>query len=593
MNLPREEYPRPQMVRESWENLNGPWKFEFDFGRSGRERGLQNQALSREILVPFCPESELSGIGYKDFMNAVWYRREFELKNVYPNQRVLLRFEAVDHFCQVWVNGESVGTHTGGYTPFCFDITDNVHAGRNTLSVCAEDDPRGPMQPRGKQSEEFFSHGCDYTRVTGIWQTVWLEYVPQTYLRDYRVETDIDNGAVTFEARTNQSPAKKTLSATVSYHGKTVGGAVREISGDCLRFTVALEETHLWEPLAPELYDVEFSLEADDGSKDTVRGYFGLRNVTLGEKAILINGKPVFQRLVLDQGFYRDGIYTAPSDEALKRDIQLSMDIGFNGARLHQKVFERRFLYWADQLGYLVWGEYGNWGLDHSDPRALEAILEPWIEAVERDYNSPALIGWCPFNETWDYQGRAQDDAVLRGVYRVTKALDHTRPVIDTSGNFHVVTDLYDVHDYEQDVEKFAAHYEPMKEGGPPYENYGERQRYGGQPYFVSEYGGILWNDREEAGWGYGTAPKTMEEFTARYIGLTETLLKNPGICGLCYTQLYDIEQEKNGLYTYDRERKFPAELLARMRDAMTQQAAIEGRSEEGNGGKENTGGPL
>lgn len=205
-----------------------------------------------------------------------------------------------------------------------------------------------------------------------------------------------------------------------------------------------------------------------------------MRSVTLSDKAILINGKPVFQRLILDQGFYRDGIYTAPRDEDLKKDIELSMAMGFNGARLHERVFERRYLYWADRLGYMVWGEYGNWGLDHSRADALGVMLEPWIEAVERDYNSPALVGWCPYNETWDYHGRAQNNRVLSGIYYATKAIDRTRPVIDTSGNYHVVTDIFDVHDYEQNVEKFASHYEPMKNGGPVFNNFPNRQWYQG-----------------------------------------------------------------------------------------------------------------
>lgn len=577
MNIPRKEYPRPQMYRDSWKNLNGVWQFAFDFGRTGKDKNLQNsQCFDQEILVPFCPESSLSGIGYKDFMNAVWYRREFDVERVYPNQRVLLHFEAVDYSCEVWVNGKYAGRYSGGYTPFCLDITGQTAEGKNAVTVYAEDDPRNPLQPRGKQSELLHSHDCDYTRVTGIWQTVWLEYVPAVSIQSYRVNGDIDNGSVSLEVRISGDCPDKKLTATVSYQGRTVGSTCLKVSGSTAVFTLPLDEIHLWQPLAAELYDVRFELEASDGSRDRVQGYFGLRSVELRGKAILINGKPVFQRLVLDQGFYPDGIYTAPSDEALRKDIALSIEMGYNGARLHQKVFERRYLYWADRMGYLVWGEYGNWGLDHSDPKALESYVEPWTEAVERDYNSPALIGWCPFNETWDYCGRRQDDMVIRSVYRLTKALDHTRPVIDTSGNFHVATDIYDIHDYEQDVQMFASHYEPMKNGGPVYDNFPDRQHYQGQPYFISEYGGILWNDQQEAGWGYGNAPKTIEEFADRYVGLTKTLLENPGICALCYTQLYDVEQEKNGIYTYDRKHKFPAQIVARMKAAMLEKAAIE-----------------
>ena len=251
------------------------------------------------------------------------------------------------------------------------------------------------------------------------------------------------------------------------------------------------------------------------------------------------------------------------------------MALGFQGARLHQKVFERRFLYWADRLGYLVWGEYGNWGLDHSNPAALGAMLTPWLEAVARDFNVPSVIGWCPFNETWDYKGRHQEDSVILSVYKATKALDATRPVIDTSGNYHTQTDLYDVHDYEQDVDAFAAHYAPMEADGPVYDWCGW-QHYGGQPYWVSEYGGILWGPHQEGSWGYGRGPESPEEYVRRFIGLTRVLMKNPRICGLCYTQLYDVEQEKNGIYTYDRQPKFTQAQMEQLRQALCAPAAIE-----------------
>ena len=578
MNIPRMEYPRPQMVRSRWMNLNGTWEFEMDFSKSGKARKLQEaQHLSGTITVPFCPESELSGVGFKDFMNAVWYQRTVELPPLTAGEHVLLHFEAVDYTTDVWVNGTWVGSHFGGYTPFAFDITAAVRPGENRITVCAEDDCRDPLIPRGKQSEERFSHGCEYTRTTGIWQTVWLEITPASYIADYRVDSDPQNGEAHFTVFFGGTLPEGTLTAAVTYQGKPVGEAVRKVSGSQVRFSVALSECQLWEPGHPALYDVVFTLECEDGTRDEVTAYFGMRTVELSGMAILLNGKPLFQRLVLDQGFYPDGICTAPSDEALKRDIELSMAMGFNGARLHERVFERRFLYWADKLGYLVWGEYGNWGLDLSNPASLEAYLVPWMEAVRRDYNSPALVGWCPFNETWDYRKRAQDDKVLFSIYQVTKALDTTRPVIDTSGNYHVVTDIYDVHDYEQDVEKFAAHYAPMLQGGPVYDGCSERQTYGGQPYFVSEYGGIFWDDENyENGWGYGNAPKTMEEYVERYIGLTRTLLDNPRMCALCYTQLHDVEQERNGIYTYGRKLKFPADMAMRMREAMAAPAAIE-----------------
>ncbi|HGE71551.1 TPA: beta-galactosidase, partial [Candidatus Poribacteria bacterium] len=308
---------------------------------------------------------------------------------------------------------------------------------------------------------------------------------------------------------------------------------------------------------------------------DRVDSYFGMRSIKIENPAILLNGRPVFQRLVLDQGFYPDGIYTAPNDDALKNDIKLAMDVGFNGARLHQKVFEPRFLYWADKMGYLVWGEYPNWGLNHSAKETLEQMMSNWLEVLDRDYNHPSIVGWCPFNET---PGN-QNPELLRLIYRVTKAYDHTRPTIDTSGYVHVETDLYDVHNYDQNPETFANAFRPLAEGGKAWQNSPDRDApYKGQPYWVSEYGGIWWNpnQKDEKGWGYGGVagrPKSEEEYIERYRKLTETLLNHPKMCAFCYTQLYDIEQEVNGIYYYDRKPKFDPE---KIRKINTQKAAIE-----------------
>ena len=575
--IPRNEYPRPQMVRSGWKNLNGEWQFQFDHGRSGRELGMHRyEKLERTITVPFCVESKLSGVMYKDFIGAVWYRRSFELTQQELTGRCLLHFEAVNYMAQVWVNDKQVGVHKGGYSPFSFDVTHLARAGENTVVVYVENDVRNPMQPRGKQSEMHWSHGCDYTRNSGIWQTVWLEFVPETYIESYRCIPDPDNCSVNMQVRFAGAFCPGKLETKITYAGKEVGSVQANAGSNLVSFTVALSEKHLWEPGKPELYDIAFAATFENGAEDQVQGYFGLRSVTLADKAVLINGKPVFQRLVLDQGYYPEGIYTAPSDEALKNDIEISMALGFNAARMHEKVFERRYLYWADQLGYMVWGEYGNWGLDISRPEAIHSFLQPWMDVVNRDFNSPALVCWCPFNETWDRDGRKQCNDILSAVYHTTKAMDPTRPCIDTSGHYHVVTDIFDVHDYEQNVEKFSEHHEALKNGGEAFNAYPKRQTHNGQPYMVTEYGGILWNPDGEKGWGYGNAPATVEEFAERYEGLTKVLLDNPGICGLCYTQLFDVEQEKNGLYTYGREKKFDQEIYDRLRNAMAAPAAIE-----------------
>ncbi len=561
ISIPRPEYPRPQMVRQEWMNLNGAWEFETDPGLSGEARGLhQGGAYTRQITVPFCLESRLSGVEEKDFMPCVWYRRRGTLPAGWQGKRVLLHFGAVDYDTTVWVNGERAGTHRGGYSSFTFEITALLKKGENEIAVRAVDDTRSSLQPSGKQSPQFNSYGCFYTRTTGIWQTVWLEAVPAAYLHSFRLYPDLDQGKLTVQARVEGPTEGLVLHCRAKADGK-VAGEVGLGAHGFLFFSLELARVRAWEPEDPFLYDLEFVLEREGEELDRVASYFGLRKIHIEGTQMLINDRPLFQRLVLDQGFYPDGIYTAPTDEALKGDIELSMAMGFNGARLHEKVFEPRFLYWADRLGYLVWGEYPNWGLDQAHPSALERVLGEWLEVVERDFNHPAIVGWCPFNET----PTSQNPELLRLIFRATKAADPTRPVIDTSGYVHVETDVYDCHSYEQNPEKFAALFAPFKEGGEVWRNFPQADaQYRGQPYFVSEYGGIWWNpgQQDQKAWGYGDRPTTEAEFLARYRALTETLLANPRMFGFCYTQLTDVEQEVNGLYTYDRRPKFAPELI-------------------------------
>ncbi len=576
MAIPRNEYPRPTLVRKEWTNLNGQWQFEIDNEKVGAEKKFfENGDLSREITVPFCPESKLSGIGHTDFMNCVWYKRKFNLNK--GDKRVILHFGAVDYFTKVYINGKEAGWHRGGYTSFSIDITDYTVDGENTVTVCAEDNVRSGHQPAGKQSVRLNSYGCSYTRTTGIWQTVWLETVESCYVKDLKITTDIDLPAVNLSVELSEMPKNTRIFAEAFWDGKSVGKESVGVFSKQVNFSVKLSEKHLWELGKGGLYDLKISVETDGSICDEVESYFGLRCVSLDGRAFKLNGKTVFGRWVLDQGFYPDGIYTAPTDEALKNDIIYSMQLGFNGARLHEKVFEERFLYWADKLGYMVWGEHANWGLNVTETGRVDAFLTEWTEAVMRDFNHPSIIGWCPFNETWDYDGKRQDNEILRTVYRVTKALDPTRPVIDTSGNYHVETDIFDVHDYEQDPKTFAGYYSKLADGILEDQVYrasgNNKQRYDGVlPTFVSEYGGIRWSE-DTSGWGYGNAPESAEEFLARYEGLTNVLLDNPYMLGFCYTQLYDVEQEQNGLMTYERKFKFDPEIFRKIN---TRTAAIE-----------------
>lgn len=550
--IPRAEHPNPQFERENWLNLNGEWEFEIDNSVSGRERGLQHaEHLKSKIIVPFCPESRLSGVENTDFLNCVWYRRDIEISESNLNGRVILHFGAVDYDAAVYINGEEAMHHKGGYVSFSGDITRFLRVGKNSIAVEARDDVRNPLVPRGKQSERLHSHDCDYTRTTGIWQTVWVEFVPESYIKSIKLFPNPTDYSVAFSCELCGSGE---LGIDVLYDGKIVGICDCQSSAGCVSGEIKLLEKHLWEVGCGRLYDLVITF-----GSDTVKSYFGLRDIRLDGFKYLINGKSVFQRLVLDQGFYRDGIYTAPDESYLIKDIEISLAAGFNGARLHQKVFEQRFLYHCDRMGYLVWGEYPNWGLDYSAPDAIYGILPEWCEEVERDFNHPSIIGWCPFNETWDYDGRQQRDELLETVYKITKQLDSTRPCIDTSGNFHVMSDIFDVHDYEQDPKIFKENYDKLVSDGTLFDRHDSRQKYAGEPTFVSEYGGIKWvvGEQDENAWGYGNAPRTENEFIERYRGLTEALLGNELMFGFCYTQLYDIEQEQNGLYTYDREPKF------------------------------------
>ena len=595
MIIPRSEYPRPQFVRSDWLCLNGEWQFEIDAGDSGLERGLLRRELKERILVPFCPESPLSGIGNKDFMPIVWYRHTVTIPQSWSDQRVLLHFQAVDYDTTVWVNGELVGRHRGGFTPFTCDLDDIATSG-NPISV--RDDPR-PSQPRGKQSQKYEDWDCFYTRTTGIWQTVWMEPVSlQCSLRRPRVTPDVANSVFRLEQPITNNPPGLRLRATLSDQNGVVTQA--ECAADLdfaprLDLPVPAKRRRLWSPQDPHLYDLDIKLLDTAGNTvDHVTSYAGLRSVTIDGKAIKINGQIVFQRLVLDQGYYPDGVLTAPSDEALKHDIELSLAAGFNGARLHQKVFEERFLYHADRMGYLVWGEFPDWGsMDRvgwlDDQTFGVTFAAQWLEELERDYSHPALIGWCGLNETrYNLLDKNTTlDDVTRAMFLAAKAMDTTRPVLDASGYAHRIpeTDIYDSHDYLtgkdfwEDFEKYKERHAHVGEDKPFINIHNGRPMslpYRGQPYFVSEFGGIWWNSEAaltDQSWGYGTAPDSLEEFYRRFQALCDVLLDNPYMFGYCYTQLTDVSVEQNGLYTFDRRAKFD---LQRLHQIQNHPAAIE-----------------
>ena len=450
-DIPRSEYPRPQFVRDDWLCVNGEWQFEIDQGDSGIHRGLLDRELNDTITVPFCPESQLSGIENHDYYNAVWYRRSATIPAGWVGKRVLLHFQAVDYDSTVWVNGVEVGRHRGGFSPFSCDLEGVAAPGdKITIVLRARDDGQKP-QPRGKQAREYGPQGAIYVRTTGIWQSVWLEPVPDIALRRPRITPDLANQTFRLEQPVSGNAKGLRLRATLS------DGEGEVVSAECsaeydlsprLDLTIPDDRLKLWAVGDPHLYDLEIALVDASGTVvDSAKSYAGMRSVSIDGVAIKINGKTVFQRLVLDQGYYPDGIMTAPSDAALIEDIELSVAAGFNGARLHQKVFEERFLYHADRLGYIVWGEFGDWGcrgegpLDGEHQKPGPDYITQWLECLERDYSHPSIVGWCPLNETWQTltDRITMLDDVTRGMYLATKAMDGTRPVLDTSGYSHRV----------------------------------------------------------------------------------------------------------------------------------------------------------
>ena len=565
----RNEHPNPQFERNSFRCLNGQWEY-------GKGKKETIGKLTDKIEVPFCPESKLSGIGDKSFITDCVYSRKFEVEKSELGGRLVLHFGAVDYEAEVYVNGKFAVRHTGGFTAFEADIAPLATVGENTVTVYVHDDVRENI-PSGKQSKKDGSYGCFYTRSTGIWQTVWLEKTPINYIRSVKFYPQPDSGSVKAEVSTEGC-------GEVSVKGFFGGKPVGEASGAVeyrRTFEIKLSDIHLWEVGKGNLYDVEISF-----GEDKVKSYFGLRSAAYEGRKFLLNGKSVFQRLVLDQGYYEDGIYTAKDARQFKEDIALSQSLGFNGARLHQKVFEQRYLYECDKAGYLVWGEFPSWGVKYDDLKSLGVVISQWSEVVEQYFNHPSIITWCPLNEVWedlDNTKLIRDMRFVEAVYTVTKTLDSTRPCVDASGGYHGrFTDVFDFHNYHlsdktfnflEDIEKFDKL--SMDKTYAP-ENAQENVLYDGKlPLNASEFGGISFDKDDKDGWGYHTIC-TEEDFLSEYLKTTAAYLGCDKISGFCYTQLYDVEQERNGLYHYNRARKFSEEMLKKIADCNRLAAAIE-----------------
>ena len=572
-------YPRPQLRRDGWMSLNGDWDFAID--RNGTVNGPDDVRWSAHITVPYAPEAPASGVADTSFYKACWYRRSSTLPPIEPFHRRLLHFGAVDYRGTVWVNGLLCGEHEGGYTPFTVDITSFATDGECEIVVLAEDDPHDLAKPRGKQDWQHEPHAIWYPRTTGIWQTVWIEDVPDTWIQRIAFTPDLARWEVGLEVWiSGEIRDGLYLHATFAV-GQNVLAADRYliVSGEVHR-RIALSDPGiddsrnelLWSPEVPTLIDVHLTLSAEQGHHaDNIRSYAALRGVSTQGDRFLLNGRPYPLRLVLDQGYWPEGGLTAPSDEALRRDVTLAKEMGFNGVRKHQKIEDPRYLFWCDQLGLLVWGEMPSAYRFTRD--AVERLAREWTAAIARDYSHPCLVAWVPINESWgvpNLPDNPRERHYVQALYHLTKTLDPTRPVIGNDGWESVATDIIGIHDYDDCPDRLARRYHADEVLPRLY----KRERPGGRmlflggeppadlPLMLTEFGGIALANTNDGGWGYSVA-LTTDELADQYTRLLAVVSNLRLLSGFCYTQFTDTYQETNGLLRADRSPKIPLRLLA------------------------------
>ncbi len=573
-------YPRPQLERAEWTPLNGVWDFSIDKEASiALPSGVK---WDKQITIPFSPETSASGVGDTSFYKAVWYRRTFERPDLHNSERLLLHFGAVDYRARVWVNGKLAAKHTGGYTPFHTDITDHLtDAGPQTIEVRAEDDPSDLSKPRGKQDWQLEPHSIWYPRTTGIWQTVWLERVPCSYIGNVRWTPNMERWEIGFEAVLAGMP-RDGLKLSVRLHVGSLlvaNDTYAVVSGEVHR-RIALSDPGiddyrndlLWSPASPTLIQAQISLIDEQGTVlDTARSYTALRSVAIQGDRFCLNGRPYQLRMVLDQGYWKESGLTPPDDQALRHDVELAKVMGFNGVRKHQKIEDPRYLFWADSLGLLVWEEMPSAYRFTKD--SIERVTREWMEALARDNSHPCIIAWVPFNESWgvpDLPDSPSQRHYVQALYHLTKTLDPTRPVIGNDGWESVATDIIGIHDYDEIPARIAKRYGADEVQSKLF----QRERPGGrlllltgetrsdQPLMLTEFGGIAYSRDVTHTWGYSRTGDT-KEFGDRYAALMEVVRNLQALSGFCYTQFTDTYQEANGLLFADRTPKFPLEELA------------------------------
>lgn len=578
------DYPRPQFMRTDWENLNGTWDFGFDDENAGeKKKWYQEFKGDKKINVPFTYETKLSGIQDETRHDFIWYHRTISVDGEkLENNRYILHFESSDFITKVWVNGAYAGSHRGGYARCSFDVTNLVHDGENELTVKVEDS-YDPQQPRGKQRWIKENFGCWYIQTTGIWKTVWSEYVPKIGLASVKMTPDLQNAALKLEYEVDaaEEVLGEDLIVTASVSFKGVPVAKQSVMANQKHVGTTMNVSYYgsiglewgvctWTPSQPDLYDIDFTVIYKGEAVDEIGSYFAMREIRIDGPNILLNGHPLYQRLILDQGYWRDSHLTAPSEEALIEDIDKIHALGYNGLRKHQKIEDERFLYWCDVKGMLVWSEMAA-AYQYSD-YAVEEFAKEWMEIVRQNYNHPCIITWTPINESWgvsQVETRRVEQHFTEAVYHLTKSFDMMRPVIVNDGWEHTISDIITLHDYEEVGDTLYKRYTEYKDQIMTTEVYHSSGKsafangyeYKGQPMIISEYGGIAFNN-DDSGWGYGNKVNTKEDFIRRFDDITTAVKKIPYCCGFCYTQVSDVQQEINGLMDIDRNFKVEPEVI-------------------------------
>lgn len=580
MTTPHDYYPRPQLERPDWTNLNGSWDFALD--HEARWSSPDQVVWNATIVVPFTPETPASGIGDTGFYRAVWYRRSFDVPTLKSGARLILHFGAVDYSATVWIGGDLVVQHQGGYVPFKVDITDYVAGHESqTVVVRAEDDPHDLSKPRGKQDWRLDPHAIWYPRTTGIWQTVWLEQVPAASIGSIRWTSNLERWEIGLEAHLDGERSEELrLRVRLQSGTRLLADDTYQVVGGAVNRQIRLADPGiddyrnelLWSPRQPTLIQAELELLDGQGrSIDAVTSYTALRSVGTQDDRFVLNGRPYYLRLVLDQGYWSESGLTAPDDDALRRDVELAREMGFNGVRKHQKIENPRFLYWADRLGLLVWEEMPSaYSFTNS---SVERVTREWIEAIARDASHPCIVAWVPFNESWGVPDLPLIEAqrnYVQALYHLTRTLDPSRPVSGNDGWESAATDLIGIHDYDHDPARIAVRYDAnqvlerfwaqVRPAGRTLTLDGHA--YAGQPILLSEFGGIAFSEDLEATWGYSRS-RSAEEFAQQYTRLLESVRSLPLFAGFCYTQFTDTYQESNGLLYADRTPKFPLEQIA------------------------------